>query len=186
MYESGADQDFSQASLAAQNGVGTPLARLMLAEAIEPGAAPGYELCKLIYSYHPLGAIIAEAPITRAQSKARELSCNVLGEKRIIAQFEQTWEQISKVGATVVLHNICKTSRMYGISSLAVGDERKNPSTPLDINTIAVSDLFFNVLDPLNTAGSLVLDQDPNSPDFLKPKGIFVNGVPYHRSRARL
>ncbi|MGH7715520.1 MAG: anti-CBASS protein Acb1 family protein, partial [Vulcanimicrobiaceae bacterium] len=42
----------------------------------------------------------------------------------------------------------------------------------------------FNVLDPLNTSGSLVMNQDPNSPDFLKPSGeIHVNGKPWHPSR---
>lgn len=184
MYESGVEQDASQATVLAGTGsVGTPLSNLMLAEAIEPGSAPGYELCKLIYSYHPLGAILSDAPITRAQTKPRELACSVLGEKRILEQYQSTWDEISKVGATVVLHNLCKTSRIYGIATLIVGERGKDPSEPLDPDNIAEADLYFNVLDPLNTAGSLVLDQDPNSPDFLKPTGIIVNGKKYHRSR---
>ena len=44
--------------------------------------------------------------------------------------------------------------------------------------------IFFNVLDPLNTAGSLVLNQDPNAPDFMKTTAIAVSGKPNHRSRS--
>jgi hypothetical protein len=40
------------------------------------------------------------------------------------------------------------------------------------------------VLDPLNTAGSLVLDQDPNSPDFQKPRSLRVGNRIYHPSRS--
>jgi hypothetical protein len=36
----------------------------------------------------------------------------------------------------------------------------------------------------MNTAGSLVLNQDPSSPDFLKSTFISVAGKPYHRSRS--
>ena len=39
------------------------------------------------------------------------------------------------------------------------------------------------MLDPLNTAGSLVLNQDPNALDFQKHRDIAVAGVRYHRSR---
>ena len=41
----------------------------------------------------------------------------------------------------------------------------------------------FNCFDPLNTAGSLVLNQNPNEIDFQKVKGIIVNGRAYHRTR---
>src|SRR5262249_30514650 len=58
-----------------------------------------------------------------------------------------------------------------------------NPNTPVDYETIWQKKVTFNVLDPLNTAGSLVLNQDPNSFDFLKPADVSVGGRPYHRSR---
>jgi len=182
MYDSGLNQGgFSY--LGVDGDPDSPLVQMLMAPAIVPGTAPGYQLCKTIRSYHPLGAILAEAPVTLAQSQPREISVGVLGEARIVEQFQNTWDKISKVGATVVIHNLLSTSRTYGIGSLVVGERGKDPNTPLDINRIAEADLFFNVLDPLNTAGSLVLNQDPNSPDFLKPKGIFVNGKPYHPSR---
>jgi hypothetical protein len=43
--------------------------------------------------------------------------------------------------------------------------------------------MTFNVFDPLNTAGSLVLNQNPNSPTFLKPITIQVQGQPYNFTR---
>ena len=183
MFDTNVDQDNGFAYLGIDGSPGSPLVRMLMAPWIEPGSAPGYELCKLIYSFHPLGPVLTDAPITLAQSQEREISVPMVGEKRLVAQFQREWTSISKVGATVVLHNLFKTSRIYGIASLAVGERNKNPAEPLDLATIDKSDLFFNVLDPLNTAGSLVLNQDPNSPDFLKPKAIYVAGQAYHPSR---
>ncbi len=184
MYDSGIDGNEGAASLSIHGGLGSQLTQMLMASEIVPGTDPGYALCKTIHSSHPLGAVLADAPITRAQSKPREINVPVLGEERIVAQFNQTWRELGKVGATVIIHNLVKTSRIYGISSLAVGERGKDTSKPLDLATIADSEIFFNVLDPLNTAGSLVLNQDPNSPDFLKPDGdVRVNGQAWHPSR---
>ncbi len=183
MYETGLNQDSGFTFAGAGGALGPALTQMLLADSIEPGSDPGYQLCKTIYSYHPLGPVLTDAPITLAQSQEREINIPVLGEKRLIEQFQKTWEGISKVGATVVLHNLVKTSRIYGIASLAIGEHGKDPSQPLDIATLSESDIYFNVLDPLNTAGSLILNQDPNSPDFLKPTQINVNGKRYHPSR---
>jgi hypothetical protein len=132
-----------------------------------------------------MGPVLADAPITRAQSKKREISVPViLGEQRIIEQFEKTYRELGRVGATIIIHNLVKTSRIYGIASLAVGERGKPTNTPLDLAKISEADLFFNVLDPLNTAGSLVLEQDPNSADFLKPSDtVHVQGQAWHHSR---
>ena len=59
-----------------------------------------------------------------------------------------------------------------------------NENIPLDPKKLWQYDLSFNVFDPLNTAGSLVLNQDANALDFQKVTGISVSGVPYHRSRS--
>lgn len=171
------------ASLAVGGQLGPQLSQMLLADEIQPGSAPSYQLCKTIYSYHPLGSKLADAPITMAQSQAREIEVPVLGEEMLVQQFRSTWETISHVGASIVLHNATKTSRIYGISALAVGQVGVDPAEPLDLGKIAEADLYFNVMDPLNTAGSLVLNQDPNAPDFLKPGFIVVNGQKYHPSR---
>lgn len=184
MHNAAIDQG-QQSSVSLGMNLGSPLIDMLLSSEIVPGSDLGYELAKKIHSYHPLGAILTDAPITRAQGKPREISVPViLGEKRIVERFQQTWDDLSGVGGTVVIHNLVKTSRIYGLASLAVGERGKPTDSPLDLGKIATADLFFNVLDPLNTAGSLVLNQDPNAPDFLKPdNNVHVNGQLWHPSR---
>jgi hypothetical protein len=183
MFDSGPqDNGFAFAGLDFEKD--SPLAKMLLGTGIVPGSELGYQLAKTIYSYHPLGAVLADEPITLAQSQERIISIPVLGEKRMVEQFQATWNAVGRVGATVTLHGVSSLSRVYGLASLGVGERGKDSGAPFDLNKIATEDLFFNILDPLNTSGSLVLSQDPNSPDFMKPSGnIQVNGVPWHASR---
>lgn len=177
-------QDTSFAALGIGSDLGTPLTQMLMSEAIQPGSAPSYEMCKLIYSFHPLGEILADGGMKLAQSQGREISIPVLGEKRLIEEYEKTWNEIDRLGGTVVLHNLFTLSRVYGIASLGIGQVGVDTETPLDFSTLAESDVYFNVLDPLNTAGSLTLNQDPNSPGFLRPSGnIRVAGKLWHPSR---
>lgn len=74
-------------------------------------------------------------------------------------------------------------ARVYGISSIGVGSRNGVTSGPLPLDKLHEQDLYFNVFDPLNTAGSLVLEQDPNSPDYQKPRAISVGGKVWHPSR---
>lgn len=184
MYDSGLIQSDSQAIAGIEDSLGPALMQMLGAAEIQPGTAPSYQLCKVIYSYHPLGSVLTDAPIRRAQAKPREISVPGLAEDRLTKRYVDTWNTLGKVGGTVILHNLISASRIYGIASLAIGESGKDPATPLDVNRIADADLYFNILDPLNTAGSLVLDQDPNSPNFLKPNGpVHVNGQHWHASR---
>lgn len=184
MIDLGMGQDAGFSAVGINLGTNSPLLQMLMAEDIQPGSAPGYQLCKTIYSYHPLGAILADAPITLAQSQAREIQIPVLGEKRLVEQYTKTWNSISKVGATVLIHNLQAMSRVYGIASLAVAEVGEDTAKEFDVTALGDRELYFNVLDPLNTSGSLVLNQDPNSPMFLKPNnGIRVNGQEYHSSR---
>jgi hypothetical protein len=180
----GMPQDNTFAFAGTDFGPDSPLMQMLLCASISPGSEPGYQLCKTIYTYHPLGAILADAPITRAQSQEREIKVPGLAESRLIERFWKVWGDISNEGATVIIHDLMSTSRRYGIASLGVGEVGKDLSAPLDVNAIAKADLYFNVLDPLNTAGSLILSQDPNSPLFLKPSGsVRVMGTHWHPSR---
>jgi len=185
IFTGGAEQNDGPAALAVGGGnVGSQLTQLLQAQEIVPGSDVGYQLCKTILLYHPLGKILARAPITRAQTKLRDLSCSVIGEKRILEQFNNEWTATGRIGATVLLHQLCSLSRTYGIATIGVGERGKDPSTPLDTARIAEADLFFNVWDPLNTSGSLVFNQDPNSPDFMKPtQPLRVQGQLWHPSR---
>jgi len=56
------------------SAIGTKLTSLLLADDIMPGVDASYELCKLIYLYHPLGAKISDKPLELAQSQDRNIA----------------------------------------------------------------------------------------------------------------
>ena len=176
------DSDSAPSILTLGATLGNPLYQFLASEAIVPGASTSYELCKTIYAYHPLGAKIAEEPIKRAQSQQREIKIGAAPE-RCAEAFQKTWDALGMVGADALIRNTHTLSRVYGIASLAVLAEGTEPKDALPFARLHELKLSFNVLDPLNTAGSLVMNQDPNSPDFLKPSGVAVAGRAYHPSR---
>lgn len=162
-------------------GLGNALQTLLQADEIVPGADASYQLCKTIYAYHPLGKKMVDSPISMAQSQQRQISVVDAPEGRVKEAFLAEWKRIN---ADEYIAQLGAISRIYGIGSIVVGAENVPTDTELKPEKLADYSLFFNVLDPLNTAGSLVLNQDPNAPDFLKHTAIKVNGQPYHRSRA--
>ena len=162
------------------SALGNSLQDLLTAQEIEPGDAPSYQTCKTIYMYHPLGSKMAESPIAMAMSQDREISVPNSPEERIRDAFVDQWR---KDGADDHIMNVMALARVYGIASIAVLARGIAPNVPLDPKKLWEYDLAFNVLDPLNTSGSLVLNQEPNALDFLKVTGISISGVPYHRSR---
>ncbi len=160
--------------------VGTALQQLLMADDIEPGAEPGYQTCKIIYLYHPLGAKMAEAPIKMAQSQAREISVGNAPERVKQAFIDER----DRMGADKIILNLETQTRVYGVASVVLGARDFATDKPLTPEELVRAELFFNVMDPLNTAGSLVLNQDPNAPDFQKHGDVVSKGVRYHRSRA--
>jgi hypothetical protein len=161
------------------SNVGPALMEILTADDILPGSEPSYQLCKLIYLYHPLGAKMAEAPINLAQSQPREISVSGAPD-RVVEAFEKEWRAIH---ADKLIFNTVKQSRIYGIASVVLGIDGRDSNTPLEPERLAKDTIFFNVLDPLNTAGSLVLDQNTNSPEFQKTTQVTTQGETYHRSR---
>lgn len=161
--------------------LGTPLTEILQSGAIEPGSEPSYELCKTILLYHPLGQRMAESPVKLALSQRREIAAPSGPEERIVEAFNKEWDRLD---ADKHIINLAKLSRTYGVASLAIGETNESMATALDLDKLADADIFFSVFDPLNTAGSLVLNQDPNAPDFLKHTDITVSGRVWHRSRA--
>jgi hypothetical protein len=158
----------------------TALQELLMADDIQPGAAPSYQICKTIYAYHPLGAKLAENPIRLAQSQKREIAIPNSPEERVREAFNKEWEAI---GADKHIFNVMSVSRIYGVSSIALLVAGLPTNVPVDFSKLHDAKISFNVFDPLNTAGSLVLNQDPNSMDFQKRTEISVAGTVYHRSR---
>ncbi len=169
--------------LTTSNSVPSTLMALLTADDIQPGSPPSYELCKKIYTFHPLGAKMAEAPIEEAQSQERELSVPGGPEDDLLQAFKDEWKAIGKTGADKIILNLHTQTRVYGIAALAVGAKGLDTTAPLPYDKLYELELYFNVLDPLNTAGSLVLNQDPNAPDFQKAQFIQVGGHKYHPSR---
>src|ERR1700761_5723043 len=156
---------------------------LLVAPDIEPGDSPSYELCKQIYLLHPLGAKMVEKPIQIAQSQKRKISVPDAPEDMCKEAFDRQWK---KDRASNHIRNCLYTSRIYGIGSIAVLTKGKPTNAPLDMGTLWKDDISFNVYDPLNTAGSLVLNQDPLAMDFQHAQAIAVNGQVFHRSRTRV
>lgn len=160
--------------------LGTPLMKILMADNIELGSSASYELCKMIYSYHPYGAKLVDVPVQLAQSQGRNINIPGSPEDRVRKAFTDEWQRID---ADRIIANVVRLARIYGIASVAMMIPEEDPTKPVDFATLANKPLTFNVFDPLNTAGSLVLNQNPNSPIFLKPITIQVQGQAYHINR---
>lgn len=162
--------------------LGSNLKALLESDSITPGSSPSYELCKSIYTDHVLGAKIAGGPIEMAMNEARNIEIGNGPESRIKEKFLEEWDAL---GCDATIKSVGTLSRVYGVTSVvlvAAGKPSDEAIKPEELHKLKIA---FNVLDPLNTAGSLVLNQDSNAIDFLKPTGtITAAGQPYHRSRA--
>jgi hypothetical protein len=161
--------------------VGNALSELLMADDMRPGDEMSYQAAKQIYLFHPLGAKMAELPVSMAMSQRREITVPGSPEKMIIDAFWREWNDLQ---VDKHIGNIKVMSRIYGVASIiygAVGVPTDKPIAPKDLADLKI---YFNDLDPLNTAGSLVLNQDPNSPDFQKQESITVAGQQYHRTRS--
>jgi hypothetical protein len=160
--------------------LGTPLMQILMADNIELGSSASYQLCKTIYTYHPLGAKLVDVPVQLAQSQGRTINIPGSPEDRVRKAFTDEWQRLD---VDRIIANIVRLARIYGIASVAMMIPDEDPTKPLDYVTLARKKMTFNVFDPLNTAGSLVLNQNPNDPGFLKPITIRVQGQPYHFTR---
>lgn len=162
------------------SSLSTPLQEMLQADEIVPGAAPSYQLCKTIFSYHPLGKKMIDSPIMMAQSQAREISIPDGPEGRIKEAFLKEWGSLQ---ADRHIANTQRLARIYGIATLAILVDGEPNDSPLDPSKLSDVKISFNEFDPLNTAGSLVLNLQPNAMDFLKHTDVVVAGKRYHRSR---
>lgn len=158
------------------------LITLLDSEDIQPGMSAGYQTCKTIYLFHPLGGKMVDRPIKMAMNEPRTVHISqAYGiEQRLRDAFEREWKAL---GADKHIANAARISRIYGVSAIAMLVDNQEPSSALDYRTLYKHNVTFNILDPLNTAGSIVLNQDPNAQDFQKVDGIRVAGKPYHKSR---
>ncbi|EMZ4389477.1 TPA: DUF1073 domain-containing protein, partial [Salmonella enterica subsp. enterica serovar Tennessee] len=156
------------------------LSKILEGGSIEPGAQAGYELCKLIYLFHPLGGKMVDRPIKLAMSEPRTVHVTRGPERRLREAFEREWKAIK---ADRIIANTARQSRIYGVGAVVMLIEGEPTNDAVGFDTLYKKSITFNVLDPMNTAGSVVLNQDPNSADFQKVGSVTAAGQPYHHSR---
>lgn len=158
------------------------LITLLDSEDIQPGMSAGYQTCKTIYLFYPLGGKMVDRPIKMAMNESRTVHiAQAYGiEQRLRDAFEREWKAL---GADKHIANAARISRIYGVSAIAMLVDNQESSSAVDYRTLYKHNVTFNILDPLNTAGSIVLNQDPNAQDFQRVDGIRVAGKPYHKSR---
>jgi hypothetical protein len=172
----------------AGTSLGASLQQLLIAPDIQPGDQPSYQLAKAIYEYHPLGKKIVDKPLTIAQSQKRDITIGKGPEDRIKRAFLDTWASMS---CDEYIFRTASLSRIYGASILAMITDGEGTDKPLDLAKLPGKKTSCNALDPLNVSGSLVLSQNPNDPNFMKPMftvtgdfgGTVVQGQKYHPSR---
>ncbi len=182
----GQDTGFSWISLS--NAQASTLMSIMDRDAFVPGKPPSYEACKTIYAYHPLGAALVDRPLKLAMSQPRELSVDAPGEDDLVKAFEKEWKRLGSIGADNIIFRVAQQSRIYGIATLCVnsvdGEKAAPTSEPLAYKDLYKKDLYFNIYDPLNTAGSLVLNQDPAAVDFMHPRQVVVGAQVWNNTKA--
>lgn len=159
--------------------LGGNLTQLLMADDLQPGSDPSYQLCKVIYLYHPLGAKMTETPIKIAQSQKRRRTVQDAPQE-VMEEFEKEW---ARMKADAYISYVMTVARIYGIASVALLEDNEISDQPLDPTQLWKKSLAFNVLDPLNTAGSLVLNQIPTNATFMKPVTVRVNGKSVHPTR---
>src|SRR5215469_11992085 len=164
-----------------QTTPGNALQELLVAPDIVPGDVVSYETCKMIYLYHPLGARIVEGPVSLALSQKRDLKVPNSPAEHCVDAFNEEWKNI---GGDFLVHNLLTVSRIYGVAYIAVLVDGMKSNEAINYWDLPDLNISFNILDPLNTAGSLVLNQNPNAMDFMKYTQIAVSGVAYHPSRS--
>lgn len=160
---------------------GNALQELLVAPDIIPGDIISYQTCKEIYLYHPLGARIVEGPVSLAMAQKRTIKVPDSPGEYCVEAFNDEWKNI---GGDFLVHNLLTVSRIYGIASIAFLVDGVKSNDAIDYWDLPDLNISFNILDPLNTSGSLVLNQNPNAMDFMKYSQISVSGTAYHPSRS--
>ncbi|WP_353613951.1 anti-CBASS protein Acb1 family protein [Mangrovibacter phragmitis] len=151
------------ADISLSNNISSELMDILAADEIQPGSDVGYKICKLLWMYHPLGGKLVEKPISMALCKPRTYNVETDPDERVVSQFEEVW---NRLGINNKIRDLFFLSRCYGAASIGIGTHSVASDDVLPTFGLTEDDIFINVWDPLNTAGSMVTSQDPNSPDF--------------------
>src|ERR1700675_4432929 len=107
--------------------IGNVLTDLLMSDDLLPGDEASYQICKQVYSYHPLGRKMAESPIAMAMSQAREIAIPKAPEERCKKAFLDEWAALECDKRIFYLHTL---KRVYGVASIALLEEGKDFSKP--------------------------------------------------------
>lgn len=163
------------------NNMSSELTKILDSDEIQPGTDVGYDLCKLLWMYHPLGGKLVEKPITMAMCKPRQYNVDTDPDERVIRQFMTVWE---RMGLNDKVKNLFFISRCYGAAAIGVGTDGVSCKDELPTFGLKEDDVYINVWDPLNAAGSMVTDQNPNSKYFQQAnRTLKITGKNWHHSR---
>ncbi|ELY4543948.1 DUF1073 domain-containing protein [Cronobacter sakazakii] len=154
---------------------------ILQADEIRPGTDIGYELCKMLWQFHPLGGKLVEKPILMAMCKPRQYNVETDPDERVVRRFQEVWERMN---VNEKIKNLFFLARCYGAAAIGVGTDSASCKEPLPTFGLTEDDVYINAWDPLNAAGSMVTDQNPNSPYFQEAnKTLKINGKNWHPSR---
>lgn len=157
------------------------LTKILESDEIQPGTDVGYEVCKLLWQFHPLGGKLVEKPISMAMCKPRQYSVETDPDERVVRRFQEVWERME---VNEKIKNFFFISRCYGAAAIGVGTATTPCKDPLPTFGLTEEDVYINVWDPLNAAGSMVTDQNPNSRYFQKANAVLkISGKNWHTSR---
>lgn len=171
------------AEISLSDNISSELMDILAADEIQPGSDVGYKICKLLWMYHPLGGKLVEKPITMALCKPRAYNVETDPDERVVRQFEEVWK---RMGINDRIRDLFFLSRCYGAASIGIGTQSGDNAEALPTFGLSEEDIFINVWDPLNTAGSMVTSQDPNSPDFQKAnQQLSIANKKWHPSRTQ-
>lgn len=153
-------------------------------QTIIEATALNWQLCQLIWRFHPLGSTLIDMPITKALARGREITIQAAPDA-VLKRFIEVSERVNE---DQLVSDTMATSKAYGKAAIIVGQRDQPLDKTLDITTLNEM-TFFNVIDPLSISGNSQ-NQDPNRQGFLQPRGeaqslrmITVAGVQYNSSR---
>ena len=138
-----------------------------------------YSLAQTIRRFHPAGQALVSMPIIKAQANGRDIQIPTAPQMAIDA-----FNDVSmRYGVDNLAADLLAGAKAFGVNSLIIGQYDVETESPLNVSTLS-NQAFFNIVDPLNTAGSNTQNQQPNQRNFLAlPSIVKVQGIGYHSSR---
>lgn len=105
------------------------LMALLDSDDIQPGSTAGYQTCKTVYLYHPLGGKMVDRPIKMAMNEPRTVHvAQSYGlEQRLRDAFEREWKAM---GANQHIANAARIARIYGVSAIAMLVDNQSLTSP--------------------------------------------------------